>query len=116
LGVVQQFNNTIVGLEGTYSFLPFYAFGRYQVYKYSGLFINLQLAIGYNFFGADSGYKRKEGSNRGGLYYSAGSVFEIQKRMQLRLFYSTNYGRTEIANNPCIVQNRFLSFGVGYSF
>jgi hypothetical protein len=116
VGVVQQFNNTIVGMDGTYNFLPFYVFGKYQVYKYSGLFINLQLALGYNFFGADTGYRRKEGSNKGGLYYSVGSVFEIQKSMQLRLFYSTNYGKTEIASQTHVVQNRFLSFGIGYSF
>lgn len=116
IGINYQLKNEFIGAKGNYTFWPLYIFNRYDIYESNNFNLGLYLSLGYNFFNASEDYKTSEGTEKGGLYYSFGFVNELFKSVQVRILYSTNYGKVDMLNTSFLIKNNFISIGVGYSF
>lgn len=115
-GINYQAKNNLIGVEGNYNFWPLYFFSQIKIAEIDRFKINAQFNLGYNFFNANADYKDSVGSTKGGIYYSLGSVIYVGRSIQLRAFYSTNYGNLKIESNEFLVKNNFISLGLGYTF
>jgi hypothetical protein len=116
LGLNFQFNKSFVDHKGNYSFWPLYLFNRYDFVKTSDFSAGLQIDLGYNFMFADNYFFISSSTGKGSIFYSIGSIFEINNSFQTRINYSTNYGSVESGGSEYLIKNSFLSLGVGYTF
>jgi len=116
VGVLFQFPSSIIGQDGDYSFIPLYALTRINVFESDFFITTLQVRLGYNFLLVNNNYLGGNGDFNGGLYYSIGSVLTMDNEMQIRLFYSVNYGKYKTAFSDYLVKNNQFTIGLGYGF
>lgn len=55
-------------------------------------------------------------SASGGIFYSIGSIYELNNSFQVRISYSNNYSSVKNEANKYLIKNSFLSLGAGYTF
>ena len=118
VGIIYQFPTSIANEErdGSYSFIPVYAFTKIKFIGLDVLNIMLQVKLGYNFISVHNNYLGGFGSDfAGGLYYSVGSIMSISDKLQLRLFYSVNYGKYTTPYDKYLLRNEQFSIGLGYA-
>ena len=117
VGAIYQFPTSIVNLskEGSYSFIPLYAFTRIKFIGLDVLNIMLQVKLGYNFISVHDNYLGGYTNDfKGGLYYSIGSLMSISDRLQVRIFYSVNYGKYSTSYADYMLKNEQFTIGLGY--
>ena len=115
VGVIYQFPTNIVDQNGSYSFIPLYAFTRIKFIGLDVLNIMLQVKLGYNFISVHNNYLGGSGDDfNGGLYYSVGSIMSISDELQVRLFYSVNYGKY-FSYSDYLLKNEQFTIGMGYA-
>ena len=116
LGLNFQFNQSFPNHKGHYTYWPIYLFNRYDIFKISDFSAGMQIDLGYNFMFADNYFFNSSSSARGGIFYSIGSICELNNSLQVRINYSNNYSSIESVGIEYLIKNNFLSIGLGYTF
>jgi len=116
LGTNFQFNQSFVNHKGSYTYWPIYLFNRYDIFKTSDFSAGLQIDLGYNFMFANNYFFSSSSSASGGIFYSIGSIYELNNSFQVRISYSNNYSSVKNEANKYLIKNSFLSLGAGYTF
>lgn len=106
IGFLYQFPSSINALEGKLGNLPIYTYIDFPLTNRESFPLQLSFRLGPSFLQTD-GKIDKKGH---GIYHAIGLTTEINRRIQVKLLYSTTYGEITIGNSNYDVTNESMNF------
>ena len=122
IGIEIQSNNLILGVNGNYSNIPLYAFYDISLGESTSLYVpKLSLKLGYNILSATDTFFNETPTNnileqkpntKNGIYYALGIASQLNSTFMLRILYSVNQGKLNLAEKEYLLSNGKISIGL----